>query len=215
MQKRVWSSFQIWALSGPNVCTYCSRTLNQVVFVTTPLVKVAAKHKMNWKNQTVAASDAILSSIMLNYELKSCSTTLTWSLMAWRWHAKKTRDSSLLWLTLAPLPPAHSFSPSTECLLTGVHSGPACQLEYSLTFNLWPPEAERHWLNLLSRRYILRTTVMTTEGSDGRYRCYRYSSKLLLSYIYNRFYQEEQRNGLRISPSPPPPSFPSAPMLLG
>lgn len=50
-----------------------------------------------------------------------------------------------------------------------------------LTFSLWPPEPQRHRLNLLSRRWILGTTVMTTEGTDSEYRCYRYSSKLLLS----------------------------------
>lgn len=50
-----------------------------------------------------------------------------------------------------------------------------------LTFNLWPPEPEGHRLNLLSRGCILGTTVMTTEGTDSEYRCYRYSSKLLLS----------------------------------
>lgn len=94
-------------------------------------------------------------------------------------------------------------SPSTECLLTGVHSSPGCQLEYPLTFNLWPPEPERHRLTLLSRGYILRTTVMITEGSDGQHRCYRYSSKLLLSLYLQHIQQKEQRNGLWTGPSTP------------
>lgn len=77
--------------------------------------------------------------------------------------------------------PSRSCCPSTECLLAGVRSGPGCQLEHPLTFSFWPPDPERHRLNLLSRSYILHTAVTTPEGSHGRYRCYTYSSKLLLS----------------------------------
>lgn len=73
-----------------------------------------------------------------------------------------------------------------------------------LTFSLWPPEPQRHRLNLLSRRCILGTTVMTTEGTDSEYRCYRYSSKLLLSlYLQHALPKRAQKQ----SESARPPSL--------
>lgn len=86
-----------------------------------------------------------------------------------------------------------------------------------LTFSLWPPEPQRHRLNLLSGRCILGTTVMTTEGTDSEYRCYRYSSKLLPSlYLQHVLPKRAQKR----SGSARPPSlfffcFPSMVMLLG
>lgn len=71
-----------------------------------------------------------------------------------------------------------------------------------LTFSLWPPEPQRHRLNLLSRRCILGTTVMTTEGSDSEYRCYRYSSKLLLSLYLQHVLPKRSTEMVRTSPSP-------------
>lgn len=71
-----------------------------------------------------------------------------------------------------------------------------------LTFSLWPPEPQRHRLNLLSRRCILGTTVMTTEGTDSEYRCYRYSSKLLLSLYLQHVLPKRSTEMVRTSPSP-------------
>lgn len=75
-----------------------------------------------------------------------------------------------------------------------------------LTFSLRPPEPQRHRLNSLSRRCILGTAVMTTEGTDSEYRCYRYSSKLLLSLYLQHVLPKraQKRSG---SARPPPLSF--------